>query len=680
MILHKTSSVEKGNARSLFARLTGRARKKTSTLGQSDRHRALRDEAVDIVVCVHDAQAWVARCLEAILASTEPPYRLILVDDGSAVPTQELLKSVSTRTGAVLIRHEVARGYTGAANAGLAASAAPWVVLLNSDTQVTQGWLERMWAHGRRDPRVGIIGPVSNCAAWQSAPRLNGGGEWRSAQVPSGFSVEEMGALCATLEDAGVPIPFINGFCYMIRRAVLDQVGLLDDVNFPIGYGEEHDYSIRAAAAGWTSLVAGDAYVYHRGSQSFGRRRRDELIELHERALRIKHDPAQWIDAQADSCRTSLGMASLRARLACEMDRVRIRRRFRTSRPGSSIAFVVPPVGAPESPDDVWPQAIALARMGMRVTLLRHGPLAPCSEVRNANVRGLGFATEALLNNHISRAGYGAVIAPALSPRYRLPDRDANARTTMAYHTPRLEPWILPGSIDDASRAFRDYVTGAPIALFAHTGAIVEEVEIYTGRTPVLLPPTIDPDVFHFVHDDASADVPLVLAAMLRPEEPEPNVRMLSALEKASAALAGRVAIELFGLSETEMSMQGLSPPGGAVNHGRVNAASAAAILRRSAILLDLAEPYTMHGAALNAMASGCAIVAGHCSGVASHSRHLQDAWIVDNGDVHAAAAALVGLAHDTSLRSRLRRSGLETALRYCPEAAAAALANSLFQ
>src|SRR5205085_1716312 len=68
-------------------------------------------------------------------------------------------------------------------------------------------------------------------------------------------------------------IPFLNGFCYMIRREVIDRIGIFDEQNFA-NYGEENDYSIRARQAGYRLVVATDAYVFHNSSRSYSPERR----------------------------------------------------------------------------------------------------------------------------------------------------------------------------------------------------------------------------------------------------------------------------------------------------------------------------------------------------------------------------------------------------------------------
>src|SRR3546814_20266866 len=68
-----------------------------------------------------------------------------------------------------------------------------------------------------------------------------------------------------------------------IRRTALDVVGAFDEVAFAEGYGEENDFCQRAQAAGFRDLIAGNVFVAHARSKSFGVTRRTALGEVGDR-------------------------------------------------------------------------------------------------------------------------------------------------------------------------------------------------------------------------------------------------------------------------------------------------------------------------------------------------------------------------------------------------------------
>ena len=256
------------------------------------RQSSAADERATVIVCIHNAPAEVRACLDSIGRHTNlRNHELILIDDGSDPPTQRLVVEYATKLGAKIVRNEIALGYTKAANQGLRMARGDFCLLLNSDTLVTSGWLERLIRCAALHPHTACAGPLSNAASWQSIPDLMTDiGEWRVNQLPEDMSLDEYARRIAVHSPRLYPqVTFINGFCYLIAREALDKLGYLDEENFPRGYGEEDDFSVRAQDAGWTLRVADDCYVYHAKSKSFTPQVRSEITATTKKALQTKH-------------------------------------------------------------------------------------------------------------------------------------------------------------------------------------------------------------------------------------------------------------------------------------------------------------------------------------------------------------------------------------------------------
>jgi O-antigen biosynthesis protein len=248
--------------------------------------------AVDIVVPIHNAFEEVKCCLESLVENTKDNYSIIAVNDGSDPALEQYLEAFSTiHPRCRIIHNDTPKGYTRAANQGLKASSGDYAILLNSDTVVASGWLEALIECGQSDPHIGVLGPLSNAASFQSVPeRRTAEGDWAVNSLPVGFSVEDMARLVSRLSQREFPrVPFVNGFCYVIKRSVIETIGYLDEETFPQGYGEENDYSLRARDAGFELAVADQAFVFHSKSKSFGHDRRKELSRAGWEALKQKH-------------------------------------------------------------------------------------------------------------------------------------------------------------------------------------------------------------------------------------------------------------------------------------------------------------------------------------------------------------------------------------------------------
>ncbi len=262
------------------------------------------------------------RCLESVAAAAGYD-ELILVIDGSDPDLTQRLRAWADGVGAGCHVHERTLGYTASANQILAAGTGDVVVLLNSDTIVPQGWIDRLLVPFG-DPRTGLVGPWSNAATAQSIPELPAMSGYAANDLPADIDVEAVNAaLTATVLPDCPSIPAINGFCLAVRRELVHAIGLFDGVAFAEGFGEELDYALRAAAAGFSARVADTLYVHHVKSQSFGVERRTRLSALGKDILRRLHgeeETSRLLAALRRWSETSpqrLAAATLLRRLSC---------------------------------------------------------------------------------------------------------------------------------------------------------------------------------------------------------------------------------------------------------------------------------------------------------------------------------------------------------------------------
>lgn len=241
--------------------------------------------AVDIVVPVYNAPGDVARCVESVLAHTGPDHRLVLIDDASPDPEVARVLSAIARSGhpqVEILANLRNLGFTGTANRGFGLSRRD-VVLLNSDTVVTDGWLEALLRCAASDPAIGTITPWSNNAEILSYPRFCENNRWPDGDDPQ--------PLADAFARAAVPsypeLPTGVGFCFYVRRALIDRIGGFDPA-FGAGYGEENDFCMRAAAAGWRNVLADDAFVLHTGGRSF-EKQKEALVPRNTATLVGRH-------------------------------------------------------------------------------------------------------------------------------------------------------------------------------------------------------------------------------------------------------------------------------------------------------------------------------------------------------------------------------------------------------
>ncbi len=227
----------------------------------------IAETEIDVVVPVYKGKIETLRCLYSALAvSYQLPFELIVINDAS--PDEELsqdLQKLADMGLFTLLVNEENLGFVQTVNRGMKLHKDRHIVLLNADTEVYDGWLDRLHTAAHRNPKTGTVTPLSNNATICSYPNF-----LHDNPYPLELSYAEIDALTATINAGSeVEVPTGVGFCMYIRRDCLEKVGLFDEKAFGKGYGEENDFCQRAIRKGWRNIIAGDIYVRHLGSASF---------------------------------------------------------------------------------------------------------------------------------------------------------------------------------------------------------------------------------------------------------------------------------------------------------------------------------------------------------------------------------------------------------------------------
>lgn len=212
---------------------------------------------ISIIIPAFNEVAYCRQCIASLERRTRRAYRLILVDNGSTDGVSEFFDSVE---GAVVIHAGENLGFAGGVNRGLE-MAAGHAVLLNSDTLLTEGWLERLEAALLSADDIGMVGPVSNCAA---GPQQLDGLSLADEEEANTFAQERAREKSGAVRH----VTRLVGFCLMIRDTVWHEVGTFDE-RFAIGNYEDDDYCTRVRRAGYRLAVAEDTFIYHFGGRTF---------------------------------------------------------------------------------------------------------------------------------------------------------------------------------------------------------------------------------------------------------------------------------------------------------------------------------------------------------------------------------------------------------------------------
>lgn len=225
--------------------------------------------ACDIIIPIYNGFEALQKCLESVFSHTSNHHRVILLNDASTDKrVKPFLDGFSERTNVAVVHRQQNMGYLRNVNKTLKQFSRD-VVLLNSDTVVTNGWLEELTLIASSSG-VGIVCPLSDNATILSVDN-------NLLQ-----NTERLGRF----HGQWYPIPTAVGSCMLMKKEILSQFGCFDEYYHP-GYGEECDYSMRIREKGYSVACAPAAFVYHVGSQSFSENS-ERLKEQHQKLLDLR--------------------------------------------------------------------------------------------------------------------------------------------------------------------------------------------------------------------------------------------------------------------------------------------------------------------------------------------------------------------------------------------------------
>jgi GT2 family glycosyltransferase len=211
---------------------------------------------VCVVVLNYNGLPDVLRCLKKVLASSYLPLSVVLVDNGS---TDSSVQEIRTCFPDITVLTTVENlGYGGGNNLGILEALrikAEYILLLSHDTEVAQDMISSLVASFNEDKRVGIVSPKillpgPDRRLWAV------GGVLRDQRVIT-WGVDTVDS---ESNDFG-KLDFVFGCAMMLRRSVLEQIGLLD-VGFHF-YFEDIDLCLRAKHAGYDVAWVPGAEMRH---------------------------------------------------------------------------------------------------------------------------------------------------------------------------------------------------------------------------------------------------------------------------------------------------------------------------------------------------------------------------------------------------------------------------------
>lgn len=217
---------------------------------------------IAVIIPTHRAERFIRDCLRSLYSSTLTDFETILVDDRSTDATVQIVREHFPQVRILRLHRNL--GFPGAVNAGMRATDADYMVLLNDDTVVDRGWLEELVKCAEENPRAAMVGSKIYFPDGKTIQHAGGILYPNAHGYHLGFGEIDRGQC-----DVQRPVDFCTGAALLIKRELINRVGYF----YPRskGYYEEADMAWKARKLAYEILYNPRAVVIHYSSQTYGR-------------------------------------------------------------------------------------------------------------------------------------------------------------------------------------------------------------------------------------------------------------------------------------------------------------------------------------------------------------------------------------------------------------------------
>ncbi len=448
----------------------------------------------------------------------------------------------------------------------------------------------------------------------------------------------------------------------MIKRDVIDTIGIMDEENFPIGYGEENDYCIRAGDAGFELAIADDTYVFHAKSRSFGHDRRKELSKQGSEMLKRKHTEYKF-DALVAQVKHTESLDKVRVALQEKIKEAESNAAF-IDIMSIKVLFLLPVKGGGGGAHSVVQEVSEMRRLGMTAKIAVKNDDLPGFLEMYQDISGSSdlFAGITSYNLLTVSEDYDVVVGTIFNSMVLVKQIvEVYPHILPAYYVQDYEPMFFPPESKNWKIARKSYTLVPNAILFAKTHWIANMVKQKHDVTVHKVSPSIDHDVYRPAPKGKEGKV--VVAGMIRPQTPRRGAeRTMRVLSRVAHAHPGTFAFHLFGCPKDDLRFQNLQQDFDYHNHGVLKRQEVASLLARSDVFIDLSDYQAFGRTALEAMACGCAAMVPVHGGADEYAVDDVNTIVVDSFNEDECYVRLNALLHDQNKLRIMQRFSMLTA------------------
>lgn len=638
------------------------------------------DVFVNIIIPVFNSPEWTKRCINNVLKNTDYPFRIIIIDDCSDQYMHNCLKEYeNTYEDIELIVNKENIGFVKSCNKGMSISGSQFDVILNTDALVPPGWLSRLVKCAESDSNIGIVNPLSNGAANISIPIAPGCNYIGQDEGLNNFLPKYPDIVTAV------------GFCLLLRKSMLDEIGLFDEI-YGRGYCEETDLCLRAMQSNWRVVACDNLYIYHRGETSFSDRssryennmkiflnRYGEQYELAFKEF-IKKAPLtristlvseppkssakEWSILLGIIARDLLGLHPFRALRHCKEGKSSkliqhdVKRYLQFSRSKvKSITFLFDSLGLFGGTISVLHLVNGLIELGyeVKIAALYGGD----GHLKGCLTQPLFFGNEKnLLKNipesdmYVSTLWTTAFWLPVLKNRFQ----DAKYVSYLQDY----EIQFLPESSNDREKVVNSYECPEYIISTSHW--LSNNLKRH-NKNSTIIPKGVDTDIFR--RKTNNKRICNSILAMVRPKSTYRGFGKIKIIYERLKMIDPEIELGVFGVDNK--SLKSFKIP--VINHGIIeNGPELADLYNRYSIFIDPSDFQGFGMMGLEAMACGCACVMTNVGGILDYAINDYNCKLNDPDDIAGFVKSINNILGDTGLKKKIITNGFETANNFSLE------------
>lgn len=250
-----------------------------------------------IIISYNNFHTTTGPCLDSLKSLSGNRWEIIVIDNGSNDGTQEYLTNYAHQNTNIHIHcNSENRGFAGGNNDGVNLASGEIIILLNSDTVVSQEALLLLSKKLIDHDDWCMIGPMTNEAGNEQLLYVN---EREKDKI-----IDQGKIWCENSKNSHIETDSLVFFCVAMRRTFYTKLGGLDE-GYGVGFFEDADFCVKAMESGKKLVIAEDVFIYHQGSASFSqlvniknilRKNKKIFIKKNSPSKKMKHVREKVLD------------------------------------------------------------------------------------------------------------------------------------------------------------------------------------------------------------------------------------------------------------------------------------------------------------------------------------------------------------------------------------------------